>query len=132
MCPSKMGRLPALRGLMPLSPPSNTPSKKVGRLLLDNVNSVPGAKSVVLMSHLGRPDGLPKPDSSLAPIVPILHEKLQRCVQNFRGCATNKTRKYPLKWGSFVKQIFSRNFCRKSHQIMCKNGLTHCLYNFLN
>jgi len=45
-----------------------------------------GARSVVLMSHLGRPDGLPKPDSSLAPLVPILQEKLKREIVFLKDC----------------------------------------------
>jgi len=39
-----------------------------------------GAKSVVLMSHLGRPDGQAKKEYSLAPVADILKEKLKRDV----------------------------------------------------
>lgn len=33
---------------------------------------------MVLMSHLGRPDGIVKKEYTLAPVVPILKEKLKR------------------------------------------------------
>src|SRR5687768_4621625 len=39
-----------------------------------------GAKSVVLMSHLGRPDGKANKKYSMAPVVPVLEEKLGRKV----------------------------------------------------
>ncbi len=35
-----------------------------------------GAKTVILMSHLGRPDGKPNPKYSLAPVVPELEKLL--------------------------------------------------------
>ena len=35
-----------------------------------------GAKSVVLMSHLGRPNGAPAPQFSMAPVVPALEDLL--------------------------------------------------------
>ena len=37
-----------------------------------------GAKSVVLMSHLGRPDGQAKPEFSLAPVAEELKKLLGR------------------------------------------------------
>ncbi|KAM4835041.1 phosphoglycerate kinase 2 [Thomomys bottae] len=46
-----------------------------------------GAKSVVLMSHLGRPDGVPMPDKySLEPVVPELQALLGREVQFLKEC----------------------------------------------
>jgi phosphoglycerate kinase len=45
-----------------------------------------GAKSVVLMSHLGRPDGQKNKKYSLAPLVPVLEEKLQRKVTFLSDC----------------------------------------------
>ncbi|KAK7757161.1 phosphoglycerate kinase [Diatrype stigma] len=40
-----------------------------------------GAKAVVLMSHLGRPDGKPNPKFSLKPVVPELEKLLGKSVQ---------------------------------------------------
>ncbi|XP_012874599.1 PREDICTED: phosphoglycerate kinase 2 [Dipodomys ordii] len=46
-----------------------------------------GAKAVVLMSHLGRPDGMPRPDKySLEPVVPELKTLLGRDVQFLKDC----------------------------------------------
>jgi len=45
-----------------------------------------GAKSVVLMSHLGRPDGLPKPDMTLAPVADVLRGLLKRDVTFLKDC----------------------------------------------
>ncbi|KAJ5091873.1 Phosphoglycerate kinase [Penicillium alfredii] len=39
-----------------------------------------GAKAVVLMSHLGRPDGKPNPKYSLKPVVPVLEKLLGKSV----------------------------------------------------
>lgn len=39
-----------------------------------------GAKSVVLMSHLGRPNGTRQPQFSMAPVLPALEDLLQRKV----------------------------------------------------
>ena len=39
-----------------------------------------GAKSVVLMSHMGRPDGTPQQKYSLSPVVPALEDYLQKKV----------------------------------------------------
>ena len=38
-----------------------------------------GPKSIVLMSHLGRPNGLRKKKFSLAPVVPVLEKLLRSC-----------------------------------------------------
>lgn len=45
-----------------------------------------GAKSVVLLSHCGRPDGQRKPSASLAPVVPVLSNHLGRPVQFLNDC----------------------------------------------
>jgi len=45
-----------------------------------------GAKSVVLASHLGRPDGAPKAQFSLAPVAAILGEKLGAPVKFLKDC----------------------------------------------
>jgi phosphoglycerate kinase len=45
-----------------------------------------GAKSVVLMSHLGRPDGFPKPDMTLKPVAERLEKLLGRPVQFLNDC----------------------------------------------
>jgi len=45
-----------------------------------------GAKSVVLMSHLGRPDGQVQKSSSLAPVVDVLKEKLKKDVTFLNDC----------------------------------------------
>lgn len=36
-----------------------------------------GAKKIILMSHLGRPDGKPNAKYSLKPLVPVLQQKLK-------------------------------------------------------
>jgi len=45
-----------------------------------------GAKSVVLMSHLGRPDGRPKAKDSLKPVAARLEELLGKPVTFFEDC----------------------------------------------
>ncbi|EFA79539.1 phosphoglycerate kinase [Heterostelium album PN500] len=45
-----------------------------------------GARSVVLMSHLGRPDGLVKKEFSLAPVVPVLEKALNKKVIFLHDC----------------------------------------------
>ncbi|OAA61804.1 phosphoglycerate kinase [Niveomyces insectorum RCEF 264] len=45
-----------------------------------------GAKTVVLMSHLGRPDGRPNPKFSLAPVVPELEKLLGKQVTFAPDC----------------------------------------------
>jgi len=45
-----------------------------------------GAKCVVLMSHLGRPDGLANPKYSLAPVCEELKKLLQKDVTFFQNC----------------------------------------------
>jgi len=45
-----------------------------------------GAKCVVLMSHLGRPDGKANPKYSLAPVVPELESQLGKKVTLTKDC----------------------------------------------
>ncbi|KAF2717745.1 phosphoglycerate kinase-like protein [Polychaeton citri CBS 116435] len=45
-----------------------------------------GAKAVILMSHLGRPDGKPNPKYSLKPVVPELEKLLSRKVTLTDDC----------------------------------------------
>lgn len=45
-----------------------------------------GAKSVVLMSHLGRPDGLRKPEFSIRPVLPALEDLVKRKVSFLEDC----------------------------------------------
>jgi len=45
-----------------------------------------GAKSVVLMSHLGRPDGLRKTEFSMRPVLPALEDLVKRKVQFLDDC----------------------------------------------
>lgn len=45
-----------------------------------------GAKSVVLMSHLGRPDGEAKPEFSMKPVLPALQDLLSRKVSFLNDC----------------------------------------------
>ncbi|KAI9908898.1 hypothetical protein PsorP6_014766 [Peronosclerospora sorghi] len=45
-----------------------------------------GAKAVVLMSHLGRPEGRPTPKYSLAPVASVLEKKLGRKVTSLKDC----------------------------------------------
>jgi phosphoglycerate kinase len=45
-----------------------------------------GAKSVVLMSHLGRPDGTASAKFSMAPCVPVLEKRLGRPVLFLKDC----------------------------------------------
>lgn len=45
-----------------------------------------GAKSVVLMSHLGRPDGSVKPEFSMSPVVPALEDLLKTKVSFLNDC----------------------------------------------
>ena len=57
---------------------STIPSIKA---ILDN-----GAKSLVMMSHLGRPDGHVVPSDSMKPIVPVLEELLKKKVTFVNDC----------------------------------------------
>ena len=43
-------------------------------------------KSLVILSHLGRPDGKPNPKYSLKPVVPHLEELLKRKVTFLNDC----------------------------------------------
>ncbi|KAE8908313.1 Phosphoglycerate kinase 1 [Phytophthora fragariae] len=45
-----------------------------------------GAKAVVLMSHLGRPEGKPKAKDSLAPVAVAVEQKLNRKVTFLKDC----------------------------------------------
>lgn len=45
-----------------------------------------GAKSVVLMSHLGRPDGTPNPKYSLKPVVDELKKLLNKDIVFLSDC----------------------------------------------
>lgn len=45
-----------------------------------------GAQSVVLMSHLGRPDGYPNKKYSLSPLIPYLSQQLNKQVQFLPDC----------------------------------------------
>ncbi len=45
-----------------------------------------GAKSVVLMSHLGRPDGMRKDEFSMRPLMPALEDLLKRKVTFMNNC----------------------------------------------
>ena len=52
-----------------------------------------GAKSVVLMSHLGRPKGFPSNKFSLSPTVPALEDLLKRKVTFLDDCVGDKVEK---------------------------------------
>lgn len=45
-----------------------------------------GPRGVVLMSHLGRPDGKPKPEFSLAPVAVELSKLLDQPVEFLSDC----------------------------------------------
>ena len=50
-----------------------------------------GAKSVILMSHLGRPDGNPNPSMSLKPVAERLGELLKKPVTFLPQCVGAET-----------------------------------------
>ncbi|KAI9637573.1 putative phosphoglycerate kinase [Dioszegia hungarica] len=52
-----------------------------------------GAKSVILMSHLGRPDGSPNPKYSLKPVAAKLSELLSRDVKFLDDCVGEDVKK---------------------------------------
>lgn len=52
-----------------------------------------GAKSIVLMSHLGRPDGQAKPEFSLAPVAEELRKLLGRDVTFLNNCVGSEVEK---------------------------------------
>jgi len=52
-----------------------------------------GAKSVVLMSHLGRPDGQPKPDMTMAPVAEYLKKALGKDVTYLKDCIGDEVEK---------------------------------------
>jgi len=43
-----------------------------------------GAKAVILMSHLGRPDGKPKPEASLKPVAEELKKLMGKWVADLQ------------------------------------------------
>merc|ERR1719487_1051082 len=49
-----------------------------------------GAKSVVLMSHMGRPDGKPNKKDSLAPVAKRLEELIKKPVTFLEDCVGEK------------------------------------------
>jgi len=78
----------------------NVPLDKAGNITNNQriVGAIPtikaaldkGAKSVVLMSHLGRPDGRPKPKDSLAPVAKKLQELIGKPVTFLDDCVGEK------------------------------------------
>ena len=50
------------------------------------VYSLQGARSVVLMSHLGRPDGIVKPEYSMLPCLEVVKKNLARDVTFLSDC----------------------------------------------
>lgn len=61
------------------------PQRIVGALPTIKYAIEQGAKSVILMSHLGRPNGTPTPKYSLAPVVPVLEKHLGKPVTFLNG-----------------------------------------------
>lgn len=45
-----------------------------------------GAKSVILMSHLGRPDGQRNEKYSMKPVVPVLEDLLKKKIEFLNDC----------------------------------------------
>ncbi|EFE41355.1 hypothetical protein TRV_03921 [Trichophyton verrucosum HKI 0517] len=62
------------------------PQRIVGALPTIKYAVENGAKAVILMSHLGRPDGKPNPKFSLKPVVPELEKLLGRNVTFLNDC----------------------------------------------
>lgn len=60
---------------------------------MDCPANFPGAKSVILMSHLGRPDGSPNPKYSLKPVAAKLSELLSKDVQFLDDCVGEDVKK---------------------------------------
>jgi len=52
-----------------------------------------GAKSIILLSHLGRPEGKPKPELTLEPIAKDLSTKLNRDVKFLKDCVGEEVEK---------------------------------------
>lgn len=65
---------------------SSSPPKRLAFL------QTSGAKSVILMSHLGRPDGQPIAKYSLKPVATKLSELLKRDVTFLDDCVGDKTK----------------------------------------
>lgn len=53
-----------------------------------------GAKAVILMSHLGRPDGRPDPKASMKPVVAELETLLGKKVTFLEDCVGNKVEEF--------------------------------------
>jgi len=51
-----------------------------------------GCRSIVIVSHLGRPDGTIKPELTLRPIIPILEKLISRPVTFLPSCVGDETR----------------------------------------
>ncbi|OAL70368.1 phosphoglycerate kinase [Trichophyton violaceum] len=66
------------------------PQRIVGALPTIKYAVENGAKAVILMSHLGRPDGKPNPKFSLKPVVPELEKLLRRNVTFLDDCVGKK------------------------------------------
>ncbi|DAA73101.1 TPA_exp: Phosphoglycerate kinase [Trichophyton benhamiae CBS 112371] len=62
------------------------PQRIVGALPTIKYAVENGAKAVILMSHLGRPDGKPNPKFSLKPVVPELEKLLGKNVTFLHDC----------------------------------------------
>eukprot|EP01118_Nematostelium_gracile_P008125 TRINITY_DN2680_c0_g1_i1.p1 TRINITY_DN2680_c0_g1~~TRINITY_DN2680_c0_g1_i1.p1 ORF type:complete len:433 (-),score=161.56 TRINITY_DN2680_c0_g1_i1:404-1567(-) len=52
-----------------------------------------GAKAVILMSHLGRPDGQKKPDMTMKPIVEVLKKELKKDITFLDDCVGEEVEK---------------------------------------
>ncbi|EGC34289.1 phosphoglycerate kinase [Dictyostelium purpureum] len=52
-----------------------------------------GCKAIILMSHLGRPDGVAKKEYSLAPVVPVLEKALGKKVEFLSDCVGEEVEK---------------------------------------
>ncbi|EGE00234.1 phosphoglycerate kinase [Trichophyton mentagrophytes] len=66
------------------------PQRIVGALPTIKYAVENGAKAVILMSHLGRPDGKPNPKFSLKPVVPELEKLLGKNVTFLDDCVGKK------------------------------------------
>jgi phosphoglycerate kinase len=67
------------------------PQRIVGALPTIKYAIENGAKAVVLMSHLGRPDGKVNPKYSLKPVVPVLEKLLGKSVVFTDDCVGAQT-----------------------------------------
>ncbi len=73
---------------MPLDANKNVtnPQRIVGAIPTIKYAIDGGAKAVILMSHLGRPDGNVNPKYSLKPVVPVLEKELGKSVTFAPDC----------------------------------------------